>query len=319
MRQRLLSRYNNYTNRGTRGGFTLIELLVVIAIISVLIALLLPAVQQAREAARRVSCRNNLMNLGIALHNYWMAFTVLPPGSVNPRGPIISAPVLSTGEASPQADIDLSQRYEMSWISQILPFIEQRAAYQLLDFSQSAYASVNAKVRAHRIGLLICPSDPCQSIHTEQVALTNYCGNHHHEEQQIDSDQSGLLFLNSAIRYDEIEDGASHTLLLGETRMCWNTALGWLSGTRSSLRNTGSALMKVPPAPTDQNSNVHDAARALETDDWSYVGGYSSYHSGLVHVLRGDGAVSALSQNITREILRQLGHRADGELPPTVW
>ncbi len=75
-----------------RTAFTLIELLVVIAIISVLIALLLPAVQAAREAARRVQCVNNLMQLGIALHNYESSYEVLPPGSVNPTGPILNVP-----------------------------------------------------------------------------------------------------------------------------------------------------------------------------------------------------------------------------------
>src|SRR3954451_14542119 len=92
-------------------GFTLIELLVVIAIISVLIALLLPAVQAAREAARRVQCVNNLMQLGIALHNYESSYEMLPPGSVNPTGPIVNLP----------------RGYHVSWMVQLLPFIEQKS------------------------------------------------------------------------------------------------------------------------------------------------------------------------------------------------
>ena len=96
-------------------GFTLIELLVVIAIIAILIALLLPAVQQAREAARRTQCKNNLMQLGIAFHNYDMAFEMLPPGCVNSTGPIHNIP----------------EGYHMSWTVQILPMMEQQGLFAI--------------------------------------------------------------------------------------------------------------------------------------------------------------------------------------------
>src|SRR5689334_12018810 len=91
-------------------GFTLIELLVVIAIIAVLIALLLPAVQAAREAARRVQCVNNLMQLSVAVQNYESAHEVLPPGVINPTGPIQNS----------------AKGYHVGWMVQILPFIEQK-------------------------------------------------------------------------------------------------------------------------------------------------------------------------------------------------
>src|SRR6187431_609282 len=94
-------------------GFTLIELLVVIAIIAVLIALLLPAVQQAREAARRAQCKNSLCQIGLAIHNYEMAHNVLPPGSVNPTGPVRSEPI----------------GYHMSWAVQILPYLEHQNVF----------------------------------------------------------------------------------------------------------------------------------------------------------------------------------------------
>ena len=95
-------------HKRTQRRFTLIELLVVIAIIAILIALLLPAVQQAREAARRTQCRNNLMQVLIGLHNYEIAHEVLPPGCVNPEGPIRNE----------------SKGYHVSWIVHILPFLE---------------------------------------------------------------------------------------------------------------------------------------------------------------------------------------------------
>src|SRR5882762_1923016 len=112
------------TKKG-RQGFTLIELLVVIAIIAVLIALLLPAVQMAREAARRTQCRNNIMQLILAVHNYEQSHEVLPPGVVNDDGPIKTEP----------------KGYHFSWLAQLLPFVDQNNVYKHIDFRAGAYDS----------------------------------------------------------------------------------------------------------------------------------------------------------------------------------
>src|SRR5262245_32852973 len=98
---------NGGSSAQLRRGFTLIELLVVIAIIAVLIALLLPAVQQAREAARRTQCKNNLMQMGLALHNYEMTYERLPPGSVDPNRPIRNEP----------------KDYHFGWMVKLLPYL----------------------------------------------------------------------------------------------------------------------------------------------------------------------------------------------------
>lgn len=100
-----------------RKAFTLVELLVVIAIIGILIALLLPAVQAAREAARRCSCTNNLSQMILAVQNYNMAHEVYPPGTINAEGPIASEP----------------QGYHHNWISQILPYMEELSIYRHID------------------------------------------------------------------------------------------------------------------------------------------------------------------------------------------
>src|SRR4051812_32952935 len=100
-----------------RPGFTMIELLAVVSLIALLIALLLPAVQSAREAARRASCSNNLMQLGIAARAYETSFRVLPPGVVDPSGPVVESP----------------SAYQFGWIAQLLPHLEQNNIYRNLD------------------------------------------------------------------------------------------------------------------------------------------------------------------------------------------
>lgn len=201
-----------------RTGFTLVELLVVIAIIGILVGLLLPAVQAAREAARRSQCSNNLLQFGIALHNYDMAHGKLPPGTVDAKGPIVHLPV----------------GFHHSWIVQILPMLDERVAYESIQHSQSIYSNANAPVRMHSFSTLHCPSDGFFS-----PALTNYAGVHDSREVPIDVTNNGVLFLNSAIRSDDIIDGATHTMFVGE-KLPDSSELGWASGTRATLRNTGS-------------------------------------------------------------------------------
>ena len=106
----------------SREGFTLVELLVVIAIIGVLVALLLPAVQMAREAARRLSCSNNLGQLITAIHNYEMAHGIYPSGTIDSKGPVANVPV----------------GYHHNWMSQITPYIEEGNTWRAIDFSVGA-------------------------------------------------------------------------------------------------------------------------------------------------------------------------------------
>ncbi len=202
-------------------GFTLVELLVVIAIIGILVGLLLPAVQAAREAARRSQCANNLVQYGVALHNYVMAHQKLPPGTVDAKGPIVHLPV----------------GFHHSWIVQILPMLDERVAYGSINHRQSIYSSANAPVRMYSFGLLHCPSD------ITRMPDSSYAGVHDSREVPIDVNNNGVLFLNSAIRLDDIIDGASHTLMVGEKQSAAGE-LGWASGTRSTLRNMGSLFTR---------------------------------------------------------------------------
>lgn len=322
----------NWRADAGRAGFTLIELLVVIAIIAILIALLLPAVQQAREAARRTQCRNNLMNIGLALHNYMMAHEVLPPGTQNPTGPIVNLPPgLDTifypdlsgmglgqvdgsdtdagGTAGEAPTFDFAAHHHMGWLTQILPFIEQQNAYKKIDFTKSVYHPANQRVRQHSISSFYCPSSPYNYGGRDQVAITNYRGCHHDTAAPIDVNQNGVLYLNSAVRYEDIEDGSSSTIFVGEAESNWNSSLGWMSGTRATLRNTGARIN----IERDQRL-ANGQPRQGEDPDPAIVGGFSSPHVGGGHFLIGDGSVRFLSENLDPEIFQYLGNRHDGEL-----
>jgi prepilin-type N-terminal cleavage/methylation domain-containing protein len=275
-------------------GFTLVELLVVIAIIGILISLLLPAVQAAREAARRMSCMNNITQLGLAIHNFEFHFEHLPPGVTNPDGPIRSEP----------------QGTHVGWIVHILPYLEQNALARRFDQAAGAYAESNAVVRAAELATLGCASDPAPFVNeANTVARSSYAGCHHDSEAPIDQDNHGLLFLNSKVRFADIYDGSSNTLLLGEA-LTSPDPLGWVSGTRATLRNT-SVIETMRPYLPGQPATGADAAQQKPA---TFVGGFGSHHVGGIGAGFADGSTRFISQNVKPEVLLQLGNRADGEI-----
>ena len=264
----------SYSRRRLR-GFTLLELLIVIGVVLMLLAVLLPAVQQAREMANRVRCQNNLVQLGVALQHYNQTFSVLPPGCVNDVGPIL-------------AD---GQGYRIGWIAQILPFLGQDGLWHQVNFvnpdrsfmSPEENTSLNeaialwnqvesgeiTKEQAIEMQNVMNPTligqgydvtkgkpkppDLAGRISTTTVNLSLlqcpsssrirspiscYAGVHNSVEQPIDVDGDGLLYLNSSESLESVPDGASNTLLLGEHM---NVPLGsvWIYGDRGTLRNMG--------------------------------------------------------------------------------
>ena len=243
-----------------RTGFTMLELLTVVAIIAVLIALLLPAVQSAREAARRTQCHNNLIQLGIALGNYVSTHEVLPPGVVNDKGPIQNVP----------------QGYHFSWTVQILPFLEQRILFRQFDFRRGVYEGRNATVQVGRLNILSCPSD-------WSLSTTSYMGCHHDVEAPIDSDDHGVLYLNSHVAYDDITDGRAYTILVGEAQA--GPSLSWASGTRATLRNTGSPInVPTPAVPTNAFRFGGSGNSLAELQALIESGGCRSISSGVTAV-----------------------------------
>ncbi len=285
-----------HINLQHRRGFTLVELLVVIAIIGILVGLLLPAVQAAREAARRCQCSNNLSQLGLAVHHYEFNAEMLPSGVINPDGPIRAEQI---GQ-------------HVSWIVGILPYIEQSNAYRKFDQAAGAYAPVNQPVRAEPIAILTCPSHPNQFVDRDnqsKFAVTNYAGCHHDSEAPINDNNNGVLFLNSRLRLSKVQDGLSQTILLGEMRDM-SDSLGWVSGTRSTLRNTSSIN---DPKLMEQNA-PGAPLMPVEPAGSLRVGGFGSYHTGGAQFVFADGSMHFLSSTIDSETYRKLGNRADGEL-----
>jgi len=322
-------------NTRTHHGFTLVELLVVIAIIGILIGITLPAVQLSRESARRVSCLSRIGQVGTAVLNYELANGYFPVGTIEPSGgPIENTP---TGK-------------HVGWIAQILPHLGESGTASHLDLDQGVYAPVNDPVR--RIGLvtLTCPSDPSprgQSLSTHSRPGSNYAGCHNGTESSIDADNDGMFILGSAVTASDVTDGLGNTILLGEKGIDQDD-LGWLSGTRATLRNTGTSLQPparrtaqerekqrgrepafvwVKEAPSDAEVAAQDEPRdapatppvprlSIHEDPAvrQYVGGFQSEHLTVVNFVLADGSAHGISRTIDANVLRQLGSRNDGEL-----
>jgi prepilin-type N-terminal cleavage/methylation domain-containing protein/prepilin-type processing-associated H-X9-DG protein len=291
-----------------RRGFTLIELLMVVLIVGLLVSLLLPAVVEVRESARRAQCANNLMQLGIAIGSYASTHSVLPPGVVNGTGPIENLP----------------RGYHHSWIMQILPYCGQQNIYNHCDLNASAYHVANDTAARMRIATLMCPSE-----NRRAAGVISYAGSHDDLDRAISAENHGVLYLNSRVRYDEINDGPAYTILLGEIREA-GLSLGWMSGTRSTLRNTSyppgdSDPLERARATIDQMlANINDISRKeiydmvellAERGIWpvSRTGGFSSTHTGYCNFLFCDGSVRAVKKTIDMRIFRLLGNREDGE------
>jgi len=198
-----------------KAAFTLVELLVVIAIIGILIALLLPAVQAAREAARRMQCLNNLKQLGLALHLHHDAKRHLPPGFFWPEG--------GSGD-------ELGA--ESTWVTHSLPFLEQRAVYERIDwtrgFGQTGDpAKPNQPVASVRIPTMLCPSDseiePLVRQDVPWWAHGNYAANNglgpmteRSDADLPNSRTKGVFYVNSNTRFSAFGDGTSNTVMLSE-------------------------------------------------------------------------------------------------------
>jgi prepilin-type N-terminal cleavage/methylation domain-containing protein len=218
-------------------AFTLIELIVVIGITGILIAMLLPAVQMVRESGRRTVCSNNVRQLALGLMNFESSHGQLPMGLRSFEG-------LGGGGSGSAA----TQYYGMSWITRILPFIEQNAMW---ENAVEDYGYNPIPFRGHRgmqtvLSSVVCPSDPATSelqwTHEGRlVALTDYLGVHGKNFQSRD----GMFTYDEPIRLAEIADGQSNTLLIGERPPSPDFWYGWWYATGSGSQSTGDVTLGV--------------------------------------------------------------------------
>lgn len=293
-----------------RRAFTLVELLVVIAIIGVLIALLLPAVQSAREAARRAQCSNNLKQLGLACHNYHDVHKQFPPGFL--RG------------TSTSAAADLRECW--GWHVFLMPFIEQTALYDLLSPAQYRLDQVCAKLNPAvpnpvaalqtRVEGFICPSDANDGIaHADRhfgggegtaaaglgnwrPGLTNYVGNRGVRDRPRDApdDCWGIFHYDSRVGISRITDGTSNTIMIGErdSRRC--RAGSWIGVRQPNDHGGRSIWYNLAHGRTVINAPL---AVYAWNNDKGCGEGFSSMHPGGAQFALCDGSVRFISETVS--------------------
>ncbi|HEY2892603.1 MAG TPA: DUF1559 domain-containing protein, partial [Pirellulales bacterium] len=171
----------------------------------------------------------------------------------------------------------------------------------------SVYDPKNAAARDYWPPLFICPSEILDVRGT-----SNYAGCHHDVEAPIAADNRGTLFLNSHIRPEDITDGLGYTILLGEKRVDPND-LGWMSGTRATLRNTG-AIPNSPMPAKPADADGQPAGNVLAEAAPEYVGPFSSHHVGGLFIAMGDASVRFVGDEVDSQLWQRMGNRADGNL-----
>lgn len=324
-------------------GFTLVELLVVIAIIGILVGLLLPAVQAAREAARRMSCSNNIRQLGLALHNYESANRVIPPSRISVSSPVI---------------------FQQSWVSMILPYMEQNNVHAAYQHGLPWYAAVNDSLTTVKIPTMVCPSAPGdRELPTQNLysAITNNTRTNvrplwgYSDYGSINAVRnaafvaSGLPSIGTrevlgamgrgpnGVRLSSISDGLSNTIVVAEGA---GRPSMYVSGRKVNNPRTGNIAFGTPFVAdgwgwADINGGFSidgSNTQGLQNDTSSngtttlVAGGTCfmnctndselyAFHTGGAQFLFGDGSVQFLSQGINGATFIALLTRDRGDIP----
>ena len=281
-----------------RRGLTVLELLIVIGMVAVLMALLMPAVQSARDQARAARCRNNLKQIGLALHNYLDVFNTFPPGWVAHSDSPDYGPAFG-------------------WMVMLLPFVDQAPLYNQLDFQKPPPAP--NKLLQQRLDIFRCPMDPTEDVNglRSNYSTSNYSGNHGDEplprwtadrlslhwpgNPPTPKQASGILFLNSSVRFRDITDGASNTFAAGERSI-----------------TSGSGIWVGVAANAMENDAVTECSHSSRIN--AGLTSFSSRHGAGANILMCDGAVRFISADLDSRpadggdpgTFQRLGHKSDG-------
>ncbi|PQO41914.1 DUF1559 domain-containing protein [Blastopirellula marina] len=314
-----------------RRGFTLVELLVVIAIIGVLIALLLPAVQQARESARRMQCSNNLKQIGLAMHTYHDVHGAFPAGFWR-RTPYTLSTFGGPG---------------WGWGAAILPQIEQNARFEALNINNGAYTSDDAAVLQYSQPLIPgyrCPSAPGKDVNDVMVSgsatyshgLSTYKGVFGDKNTQASySDNkdgcdiaqgscvnggNGMFSANSSVKLRDVTDGTTNTVMVGEIAFGPN---GAKDASGNAISYLGAVWIGVTTSGAKSNVATFQTLRGIDANgntERSYVingtnsRSFSSHHPGGAQFVLSDGSARFYSATIDQLMINRISARNDGQV-----
>lgn len=301
-----------------RQGFTLVELLVVIAIIGILIALLLPAVQMAREAGRRTSCQNNMKQLALGFEMYVGSYKVYPPAYVTTPGgsPTMGVPDPITGDSGPG----------WTYLWALLPYVEQGPLQDKFDKTAPCWAPQNSDLAATLVPVYRCPSDSLRSPQGTMLDASgnrvaafgraNYVANAGSQElwddplRDLSTIADGPLYRNSRVKPGDVRDGLSQTIFVGEqcashSDSTWAGVIpGVINCPTQKYAGAGcdyaATLINVSSGP----SLYHFGLATVHPPKSSpgYVDTMFSDHPGGCNVLMGDGGVRFIAQNVNAQV-----------------